>query len=221
MVEETISMEIVASGSDDGTRTYEVRRTLNGGGRKSLVIELYPTLAVGNASHMDNSTMHLMNHIDELDWQDVRIVNLYANVFEGKPRVTDLNDAESSLAYIKEILEEPDIAEYEIVIAWGSALLNHKTTMKLKLELLKAIKDRGLSDIVKCLVTDNLFVEENFGVHPLFLGLRHSKDEWYLVDYPIDEEMKRLKAELGDTSEEKTKGKRGRKKRVCEIEECA
>lgn len=140
---------------------------MNGGGRKSLVIELYPTLAVGNASHMDNSTMHLMNHIDELDWQDVRIVNLYANVFEGKPRVTDLNDAESSLAYIKEILEEPDIAEYEIVIAWGSALLNHKTTMKLKLELLKAIKDRGLSDIVKCLVTDNLFVEENFGMESI------------------------------------------------------
>lgn len=111
--------------------------------------------------------MHLMNHIDELDWQDVRIVNLYANVFEGKPRVTDLNDAESSLAYIKEILEEPDIAEYEIVIAWGSALLNHKTTMKLKLELLKAIKDRGLSDIVKCLVTDNLFVEENFGMESI------------------------------------------------------
>lgn len=221
MLEENFILEISAIGSDDGLQTYEIRRTLSGEGKKSLVVELYPTLMPEEAYRMDSSTMHLMNHAGELGWTDIRVVNIYSNVCNGKPRVAELNDADNSIDYIRNILEEDDIHEYDIVIAWGSALLNHKETNKLKVEILNLIKGSGLGDNVKCIVTDNLFVEENIGIHPLFLGLRHGKDEWQLIDYPIDDEIVKLGNGICEEKQEATKGKRGRKKNVSKIKECA
>lgn len=222
MVREYFNMNIVAVGSDDGSKTYEIRRVLQGEGKKSLVIELYPTIPCEKAHQMDLSTMHLMNHISELGWNDVRIVNLYADVCEGKPRVSELNDAENSLAYIEEILEEDDIKDYDIVVAWGSALNTHKQTINLKIDILSMLKEKKLAAQVNCISTDTMFMNESYGVHPLYLGLHYGKEEWSLISYPIDDELKKLNDGLREVqSDIATKGKRGRKKNVSEIKECA
>lgn len=214
MVQENIKWEISAIGSDDGENTYEIRRKLGDDGKKALVIELYPTLTTDKAGCMDLSTMHLMNHIAELGWCDVRVVNLYAKVFYGKPRTSDLCDAETSIAYISEILQEADINEYDIVIAWGSALVSHKPTEEIKVEILSMLNENGLASNVKCISTDGMYVEEAYGVHPLFLGLHYGKDEWSLIDFPIDDELIKLSEDLGKCKDEKPKGKGVKKKNV-------
>lgn len=221
MIQENINLEIVAIGSDDGINTYEIRRKSGNSGKKSLVIELYPTISTDRASCMDLSTMHLMNHAGELGWCDIRIVNLYSTVFNGKPRVSELSEAETSMAYIEEILEEYDISEYDIVIAWGSALATHKPTINLKIDILSMLKEKGLENVVKCISSDNMYVEEAYGVHPLFLGLHYGKDEWQLIDYPIDDELKKLNDNLRVVHTEATKEKKGRKKNVSKVKECA
>lgn len=60
--------------------------------------------------------MHLINHVNDFGWKEMRIVNLYANVITKKPSVSELQ--ENSLAYIEEILEEEDIKTYEICSIW-------------------------------------------------------------------------------------------------------
>lgn len=221
MVQENINWEICAIGSDDGENTYEIRRKLGDEGKKALVIELYPTLTTDRAGCMDMSTMHLMNHIAELGWSDVRVVNLYARVFGEKPLTSDLKDAENSLAYIGKIFDEDDIDEYDIVVAWGSALATHKPTIKLKIDILSMIKERGLADKIKCISAEHMYVDEAYGVHPLFLGLHYGKEEWNLVDYPIDIELKKLADTLGTEYKEEPKTKKGRKKGVSKVKECA
>lgn len=221
MVQENINLEVVAIGSDDGINTYEIRRKSGNEGKKSLVIELYPTISTDRAGCMDLSTMHLMNHAGELGWSDIRIVNLYSTVFSGKPRISELSDAETSMAYIEEILEEYDIDEYDIVIAWGSALASHKPTINLKIDILSMIKEKELEKAVKCISTDNMYVQEVYGVHPLFLGLHFGKDEWQLIDYPIEDELKKLNDNLRLVHSDEPKGKRGRKKSVSKVKECA
>lgn len=119
MVTETFRMDISAVGSDDGINTYEIRRKWAEKGKKALVIELYPTLTADQCGNMDVSTMHLMNHVQELGWGEVRIVNLYSKVFSEKPTVSQLSEDDNNLSYIEEILEEQDIGGYDIVIAWG------------------------------------------------------------------------------------------------------
>ncbi len=196
MIKERFNMEISATGSDDGTDTYEIQRVMQRDGKKSLVIELYPTLSTSNAYKEDLSTMHMMNHVDELGWNDIRIVNLYSKVFEKKPTITELDKSDNSLAHIEELLEEDDIHNTDIVIAWGSSLNGHKNTINYKIDILTMLKEKGLSENVKCLMTDNLFIEENYGVHPLYLGLRHSREKWDLVDYPLDKELQKLTSSL-------------------------
>lgn len=218
MVTERFQMEVTAVGSDDGTHTYEIQRKWREKGKKSLVVELYPTLTASRCGSMDVSTMHLINHVQELGWGEVRIVNLYSKVFSEKPKVSELAEDSSNLSYIEEILEEPDIKEYDIIIAWGNTLTTHTQTIHAKADLLAMMKGKGLVKQVKCIVTDNLKTE---GVHPLYLGLRHSKDVWKLNPYPLEKALQDLKGgEKKATKEsEAVKKKKGAKKDVPEDKE--
>ena len=191
MVTETFCMNISAVGSDDGRSTYEIHRKWAEKGKKALVIELYPTLTADKCGSMDVSTMHLMNHVQELGWSEVRIVNLYSRVFSEKPTVSRLSADDNNLSYIEEILEEQDIGGYDIVIAWGNTLISHRQTIQAKTDLLNMIKEKGLAEQVKCIVTDNLKAD---GVHPLYLGLRHSKDVWRLQPFPLEKVLDELES---------------------------
>lgn len=191
MVTETFCMNISAVGSDDGRSTYEIHRKWAEKGKKALVIELYPTITADKCGSMDVSTMHLMNHVQELGWSEVRIVNLYSRVFSEKPTVSRLSADDNNLSYIEEILEEQDIGGYDIVIAWGNTLISHRQTIQAKTDLLNMIKEKGLAEQVKCIVTDNLKAD---GVHPLYLGLRHSKDVWSLQPFPLEKVLDELES---------------------------
>ena len=191
MVTETFRMDIRAVGSDDGMNTYEIHRKWAEKGKKSLVIELYPTLTADKCGNMDVSTMHLMNHVQELGWSEVRIVNLYSKVFSEKPTVSQLSADDNNLSYIEEILEEQDMKEYDIVIAWGNTLISHRQTIQAKTDLLTMIKNKGMEKQVKCIVTDDLKAD---GVHPLYLGLRYSKDVWRLQQYPLETVLDELES---------------------------
>lgn len=78
-----LETELVAS--DDGSQTFEIKREWDKKGKKALVIELYPTISAERLGEMDLSTMHLMNHVKELEWGCVRIINMYATVYDSKP----------------------------------------------------------------------------------------------------------------------------------------
>ena len=199
MVTEIFCMNVTAVGSDDGGNTYEIRRKWAEKGKKALVIELYPTLTADKCGSMDVSTMHLMNHVKELGWSEVRIVNLYSRVFSEKPTVSQLSEDDNNLSYIEEILEEQDMKGYDIVIAWGNTLISHRQTIQAKTDLLTMMKDKGLSKQLKCIVTDNMKAD---GVHPLYLGLRHSKDVWRLQPYPLETVLKEL-----ENTEKRASGK--------------
>ena len=48
MVKGTFCMNVSAIGTDDGKNTYEIRRKWGEKGKKSLVIEMYPTIEAEN-----------------------------------------------------------------------------------------------------------------------------------------------------------------------------
>lgn len=213
MVTEMFCMNVKAVGSDDGINTYEIHRKWADNGKKSLVIELYPTLTADKCGSMDISTMHLLNHVKELGWGEVRIVNLYSRVFSEKPKVSQLTDNNDNLSYIEEILEEADMKDYDIVIAWGNTLISHTGTIHAKADILTMMKNKGLVKQVKCIVTDTLQTE---GVHPLYLGLRYSKDIWKLKQYPLEKVLQELEGEKKKVPDKNSKKKKGDKKDVPE-----
>ena len=211
MKTEMFQMNVEAIGSEDGRDTYEIRRRWGDKGKKSFVVELYPTICTGQCRKMDVSTMHLLNHAEELGWSEIRIVNLYSRVFAGKPTASQLEEDAGNLAYIEAILEEEGMKEYDLVIAWGNTLQSHKNTIHAKIDLLSMIKEKGLANQTRCIVTDTL---DSFGVHPLYLGLRHASEVWKLKKYPVEKVLKELEGGKKETLPKKDKAKKGEKKDV-------
>lgn len=189
-------------GSNDKLKTFEIRRTWNGGKKKGLIIELYPTITTDDTLKMDISTLHLLNHAEELGWGSVRILNLYSTVFSGKPSTSKLSEDKENQEYIKTVFSQEDIKEFDIVIAWGSGLANHQPTIKKKIEILEMLKKKKLSKQIKCLEAEYMEDVSQQGVHPLFLGLHHSKEEWQLTDYMMDKAIELLKSSLNKSKKE-------------------
>lgn len=178
-------------GSDDGSKTFEISRVWDTSKKIGIVIELYPTISVDDVDRMDLSTMHLMNHVRYFGWGGVRIVNIFGQVFEKKPLAKELVEDKENYQYIKGILSQKDISDADIVIAWGSALSNNKETIKKKLEILELLQKKKQIKEVMCIESD--FLEgTQMGVHPLYLGLHHAKEEWRLVPYPLEESLNEL-----------------------------
>lgn len=178
-----LDTEIVAS--DDGTKTYEIRRSWGTGGRRGIVLELYPTLSADRCGELDLSTMHLLNHVKDFNWSEVRIINLYSTVFDTKPLASMLSEDRDNIAYIEDVLSDENIGDYDIVIATGSSLSTHKITVEAKLDILHILQDKKLDSQVKCIVPE--YLEEGLaqGTHPLYLGLHHAKETWTLESYSI------------------------------------
>ena len=216
-----ISMETLVVGSDDGMETYEVRRTWNADGKKALVIELYPTISIEHPMILDASTMHLLNHSEELGWGLVRIINLYPTVFDSKPLVADLSESVVNMEYIKDIFDEQDIEDYDIVIAFGNGLSNHACTQHIKEKLIKLLREKGVSGQVKHIVTDTLDTKKMIGTHPLFLGLRQNRERWYLEKYPMQDVQVDAVEPMTENHAvtKKKQEKAGRKKNVSEAKE--
>lgn len=93
----TISMNVSAIGTDDGKSTFEVQRTWNEKGKKAIAIGMYPTISVENCGMLDVSNMHLLNHANDFGWGELRMLNLYATVVNGKPSVSQLQGKEYEL----------------------------------------------------------------------------------------------------------------------------
>lgn len=196
MVTQNINMQVKVVGTDDGKNTYEIHRQWQENGKKSLVICLYPTITVDDCGRLDLSTMHLLNHVNQLGWGEMTIINLYSTVFDEKPLMSQLDEDNSNMAYIEEILEREDIKEYDIVIAWGSSLSTHKRTINLKIDLISMLLDKGLADNVKCITTENLDTHSGYGTHPLYLGLHFAKDKWQLNTFPLKNTLNELEKSI-------------------------
>lgn len=222
MKTEEMTMQIKVVGTENGEETYEVWRKWREDGRKALVVELYPTIGVGYPMVLDVSTMHLLNHANELGFGEMRIVNLYPRVFSKRPTALELEESVENLEYIKDILTCAEIGEYDIVIAWGSGLSTHACTNHIKKKIFQMIQRCGLEVQVKHIVVDGLDTQKQLGTHPLFLGLRYKDDIWKLERYPLENVLKESE-EKKKTSEKENaeKGKKGTRKKEQEETEVA
>lgn len=217
MMTEIYNIQTEIKASDDRKKTFEIRRIWDENGRKAVVIELYPTIAYGEGLKTDLSTMHLLNHVHELGWGEVRILNLYATVFRKRPLQEKLKEDTENVAHIERVLNELATAECDIVICWGKSLENHAVTARIKERLLEWMIEMGMENRIKHLVAETVAEEEGVGTHALYLGLRHGKERWLLKSYTVRNVLASFKGEIPegkDNPKENTgKEKKGRSKK--------
>lgn len=123
---QSYNMDVEVIFSEDGEKTFEIRRAWDATLKKAIAIELYPTVHEDNIMKSDMSTLHLLNHAQELGLGEIRIINLYSTIYDKKPLAAQLSLDEENLSYIESILDDEKICEYEIVLVLCQDLVQIK-----------------------------------------------------------------------------------------------
>lgn len=186
-IKAVIETEIVCSA--DGKHTYEVIKKLEGvEGEKACLISLYPTRSKINIFSCDSTLNHIVSHMGSMNLSELRIINLFSTVVEGKLSAKGLQVDVDNLQYIESIMSDKSFAEYKFIIAWGNSMATSFACQRTKAEVLNIFKKHNPKAKAFRITTSNDTIDVDFP-HPLFLGIRASSDKWKLKEITITPQM--------------------------------
>lgn len=186
-IKATITTELITS--DDGKHTYEVIKRLEGvDGEKGCLISLYPTRNEINIFSSDSTLNHLVSHMQEMGLCELRIINLFSMVVDGKLSAKGLQVDVDNLQYIESIMSDKSFESYKFIIAWGNSMATSFACQRTKAEILNIFKKYHPKAKAFHITTSNDTIDVDFA-HPLFLGIRANSDKWKLKDIHITPEM--------------------------------
>ena len=171
--------------SDDGLYNYEVVRTLqNVRGDKALLLTLYPSFSGADIFKLDTTTLHLLNHMKDLNLSSVRIINLFSKIVKGaKLSCRNLTVDEENLKYIEGVMKEKDFESYIFIVAWGSSMATSKAANQTKERIIKMFREYHPNSKLYQITSDYLAFDNIDAVHPLYLGIRNAQTRWKLAEY--------------------------------------
>lgn len=179
--------------SEDGKYTYLYTKELNGmEGKNGLFIMLYPTRNQENFFVEDSTNAHIQNHMKELGLRSYSVVNLFSKVTATRLSTRGLLVDTDNLEFLEnEIFEQVNTEDTEVIIAWGNSHLTSKAVNTAKKRILEIWTKTHPAVTLKQIVADGL-PKEISGVHPLYMGIRHSNAKWKLGTFPTKKELKIL-----------------------------
>ncbi len=179
--------------SEDGKYTYLYTKELNGmEGKNGLFIMLYPTRNQENFFVEDSTNVHIQNHMKELGLKSYSVVNLFSKVTATRLSTRGLLVDTDNLEFLEnEIFEQVNTEDTEVIIAWGNSHLTSKAVNTAKKRILEIWTKTHPAVTLKQIVADGL-PKEISGVHPLYMGIRHSNAKWKLGTFPTKKELKIL-----------------------------
>lgn len=179
--------------SEDGKYTYLYTKELNGmEGKNGIFIMLYPTRNQENFFVEDSTNVHIQNHMRELGLKSYSVVNLFSKVTATRLSTRGLLVDTDNLGFLEnEIFEQVNTEDTEVIIAWGNSHLTSKAVNTAKKRILEIWTKTHPTVALKQIVIDGL-PKEVSGVHPLYMGIRHSNSKWKLGTFPAKKELKIL-----------------------------
>lgn len=224
LIKTEIAVKTEILSSKDGNKTFSITKEVEGvEGGQAYFILLYPTRTGENCYVEDSTNSHILEHLTELGFHSYTVLNLFSQVTQSRLSLAGLTVDEENMQFIQEEIfpKLPDDAK--VVIAWGNSQQTSPVIRESKLRILEIWESKQPSRPLYQLAVDGM-KNDNVGVHPLFLGIRHKYSQWKVVEYPhkkVMEELKELIGEKEAKKETKTKGKaknsaKGKKKEVSE-----
>lgn len=184
---------------------YEVEKTCPElQGKVGIIIGLYPTQGSleSDVFSMDKSTLHLMQHLQELGLRSVKIINLFSRIVKGSRMSTrNLLVDTPNLQYIQELMQKPDFKEALMIVSFGSSMSTSLACNQSKEELFKLFRKYNPSGKIFQLTSKNLATKNNSATHLLYMGIRFGNVSWYIEEYKIPTELQG--ENIKDTSEVK------------------
>lgn len=178
----TVQTEIVCS--KDGKNTFEITKTLSDvKGEKAIIVLLYPTRNQENINSEDSTLNHIVSHMKDFDFSEVKIINLFSKVVNGRMSSRGLQVDTENMKYIEEtVFSDKDLKDKKFIVAWGNSMESSAACNESK----KKIIEMYLSKLPKGKVYQIVCPERGIvegSPHPLFLGIRAKDVDWKLLQF--------------------------------------
>lgn len=166
--------------SKDGLHTYEITREFKNDkkqtGKTGIFVGSFPTMTKKDINTVDSTTMHILNHLEELGFNKLIIVNLLSKVCSNsRPLSKDISIDTNNFIHITDVLlKNPDGT---IILGFGNSFQTNKVYSDCKMEFVGMCKE--LKRDMYYITIDGALL--NPCSHPLFLGIRHKNKPWKLA----------------------------------------
>lgn len=174
----------------EGDRTYEIAKDIKGiEGKTAVVIMLYPGTSYKDILKCDSTSQAIINHCEELGISKIRMVNLFSKVCSSRMSTRNIEIDTENIAYIEGIMKEENANSYYWIIGWGASMSASIVANKSKYMILLKLQKHLPSVKPKQFMVDNIDLQCEKGVHPLYLGINYKNQVWTLLDYVIPKDI--------------------------------
>lgn len=178
----SIETELICS--DDGKNTYCITKRLNGvEGETGIVIMLFPTRNEKNLSADDSTINHIVAHMGDFGFSEIKIINLFSKVVSARPSSRGLTIDNENMNFIENsILSDKDLKNQKFIVAWGNSMESSAAVTESKKQIIEAyLKQLPKGKIYQIVCPERGIVDG--AIHPLFLGIRARTTKWRLMEY--------------------------------------
>lgn len=187
LITESGTMTTTVVASEDKTKVFEICRDCSDGncikGEEAVLLTLYPTTK--EVQRVDLSTMHMINHLEELGLKKVHFLYLFSKVCSSRLSTRGIVVDEENLSYVEEALQKYKNAK--VIVGLGNSMQKSATAISAKKRIL-AMTDSREDNRLWQLGGKGLGITDN--MHPLFMGIRYGNVKWELKPFEIPEELK-------------------------------
>lgn len=174
----------------EGDRTYEIAKDIKGiEGKTAVVIMLYPGTSYKDILKCDSTSQAIINHCEELGISKIRMVNLFSKVCSSRMSTRNIEIDTENIAYIEGIMKEENANSYYWIIGWGASMSASIVANKSKYMILLKLQKHLPSVKPKQFMVDNIDLQCEKGVHPLYMGINYKNQVWTLLDYVIPKDI--------------------------------
>ena len=184
-----IETELICS--VDGKNTYEIIKRINGAdGDIGILVMLFPTRNGDNIDGEDSTLNHLVTHMKDFNFKEIRIINLISKVVNSSISSRGLQVDEDNMKFIQEvILADKDLNKHKFIVAWGNSMESSKAVNESKKKIIEMYLNKIPKGKIEQIVCPQRQIVDGAS-HPLFLGIRAKTSKWSLMQFDTKEILK-------------------------------
>ncbi|MBE6808934.1 MAG: DUF1643 domain-containing protein [Ruminococcaceae bacterium] len=180
-----IETEIVCS--PDNKNTYCITKRLKGVERETgIIVMLFPTRNADNMNADDSTLNHIVAHLGDFGFNEVKIINLFSRVVNSRISSRGLQVDTENMKFIEDvILADKDLDKCKFIVAWGNSMETSKAVNESKKKIIETYFKKLPKGKIYQIVCPERDITDG-ACHPLFLGIRAKTSKWRLMEFNTD-----------------------------------
>ena len=180
-----IETEIICS--PDNKNTYCITKRLKGvEGETGIIVMLFPTRNADNMNADDSTLNHIVAHLGDFGFDEVKIINLFSKVVNARISARGLEVDSENMKFIDDvILADKDLNKQKFIVAWGNSMETSKAVNDSKRQIIEMFLNKLPKGKIYQIVCPEREITDG-ACHPLFLGIRAKISKWRLMEFNTD-----------------------------------